>query len=67
MLYVDGKSEMDAGANGKRDDRTHEIVINRDPIEVDGRNEFPELGESNLSRDERVTEGIRVELPGLLS
>ena len=67
LLYVDGKSEMDAVANRKRYDRNHEIVTQRQPIEVDGRNEFPELGESHGSRDERVTEEIRVELPGPLS
>ena len=67
VLYVDGKSEMEAGANSKRDDGDHEIVTHRQPIELDGRNEFPELGESHGSRHEILTEGMRVELPGLLS
>ena len=67
VLYVDGKSEMDAGANGKRDDRNNKIMTHRQPIELDGRNEFPELGESHGSRDGRATEGMRVELPGLLA
>ena len=40
VLYVDGKSEMDAGVNRKRDDRNHEVVANRHPIELDGGSEF---------------------------
>ena len=67
VLYVDGKSEMEARANSKRNDGNHETVTHRQPIELDGRNEFPELGESHGSRREGVTEGMRVELPGLLS
>ena len=54
VLYVDGKSEMDAGANRKRDDRNQEIMTHRHPIELDGGNEFPELAESHGSRDDGV-------------
>ena len=60
VLYVDGKSEMDAGANRKRDkirktdNRNQEIITHRHPIELDGGNEFPELGESHGSRDDGV-------------
>ena len=52
--YVDGKSEMDAVAHRKREHRNFEIVTHRPPIELDGRNEFPELGESQGSRDDGV-------------
>ena len=52
--YVDGKGEMDAVANRKREHRNFEIVTHRPLIELDGRNEFPELGESHGSRDARV-------------
>ena len=60
-LYVDGKSEMDAGSNRKRDnrnqnrkrdDRNQEIMTHRH--ELDGGSEFPELGESHGSRDDGV-------------
>ena len=49
--YVDGKSEMDAVANRKREHRNFEIMTHRPPIELDGRNEFPELSGSLGSRD----------------
>ena len=52
--YVDGKSEMDAVANRKKEHRNFEIMTHRPPIELDGRNEFPELGESQGSRDDGV-------------
>ena len=52
--YVDGKSEMDAVANRNREHRNFKIVTHRPPIELDGRNEFPELGESHGSRDDGV-------------
>ena len=54
VLYVDGKSEMDAGANRKRENRNHEVVTHRHPIELEGRNECPELGELHGSRNDGV-------------
>ena len=58
VLYVDGKSEMDAGANRKRDNRNQnrkgDIMTHRHLIELDGGNKFPELGESHGTRDDGV-------------
>ena len=54
VLYVDGKSEMDAGANRKRENRNYEIATHRHLVELDGRIGFPELGESHGSRDDGV-------------